>query len=164
VSDVKKRREERQDEDDESVPSGTQGSRAGATGQAGLRELPESEWRQRLAPEQFEVTRRAGTERPFTSPWLDNHEDGSYRCVGCDAVLFGSDTKFESGSGWPSFTGPAEVGRVELREDRSHGMTRTEVRCRNCGAHLGHVFEDGPGPAGQRYCINGVALEFSADR
>lgn len=125
--------------------------------------LTEEEWRSRLSPEAFEVTRRAMTERPFTSPLLDCHADGSYRCVGCGTVLFGSDTKFESGSGWPSFTAPADRERVELRPDRSHGMARIEVLCRACGAHLGHVFEDGPAPAGRRYCINGVALEFDPD-
>lgn len=137
--------------------------RSGAAGDPGARKLSESDWRSRLTPEEFEVTRRAGTERPFTSPLLDNHADGSYRCVGCGAELFESGTKFESGSGWPSFTAPASRERVELMEDRSHGMVRTEVRCRNCGSHLGHVFPDGPGPGGERYCINGVALDFQSD-
>lgn len=125
-----------------------------------FRDFTEDEWRSRLSPEAFEVTRRAATERPFTSPYLENHADGSYSCVGCGVRLFDSGSKFESGSGWPSFTGPAAAERVELREDRSHGMLRTEVLCRNCGGHLGHVFDDGPAPAGQRYCINGAALDF----
>lgn len=134
-----------------------------STSENRFRAFTEKEWRERLSPEQFEVIRRAGTERPFTSPHLENHADGSYHCVGCGAVLFESGTKFESGSGWPSFTEPAALERVELHQDRSLGMVRTEVRCRNCGAHLGHVFDDGPGPDGRRYCINGVALDFQPE-
>jgi peptide-methionine (R)-S-oxide reductase len=120
----------------------------------------EQEWREQLTPAQYEVTRRAGTERAFTGPHLEEKRDGMFRCVGCGTELFSSETKFESGSGWPSFTDPADLEQVELRFDDSHGMRRTEVVCRTCDAHLGHVFDDGPGESGQRYCINGCALTF----
>ena len=120
----------------------------------------ESEWKNLLSREAYEVTRRGATERPFTGPHLDNHADGKYRCVCCAAELFDSGAKFESGTGWPSFTEPANLENVVLKEDRSHGMVRTEVVCRACDAHLGHVFDDGPGVGTQRYCINGCALEF----
>ena len=123
-------------------------------------EPTEDDWKSRLSPEAFEVTRRGATERPFTGPFLDNHRDGSYRCVCCGTELFDSGAKFDSGTGWPSFTEPANLANVELREDRSLGMVRTEVLCRSCDAHLGHVFDDGPGPGGKRFCINGCALSF----
>lgn len=120
----------------------------------------DEQWRAELTPEQYEVLRKAGTEPPFTGSLLYNKAAGSYVCAGCGAELFGSDAKFDSGTGWPSFTEPAVAQAVELREDRSLLMKRTEVRCRRCGGHLGHVFDDGPGPTGQRWCINSAALAF----
>jgi len=123
----------------------------------------EDEWRENLTPEQYQVLRKAGTEPAFTGKFWDCHDDGMYKCAGCGAPLFSSKTKFESGTGWPSFTEPAVADAVELREDSSHGMVRTEVVCRRCGGHLGHVFPDGPGPTGQRYCINSCSLDLDPD-
>jgi peptide-methionine (R)-S-oxide reductase len=129
-----------------------------------MTELTDAEWRERLTPEQYAVMRRAATEPAFSGEYVYTKDDGVYRCAGCDAELFGSETKFDSGTGWPSFTDPVERGSVELREDRSHGMVRTEVLCARCGSHLGHVFPDGPAPSGLRWCINSVCLRLDPAR
>lgn len=122
--------------------------------------MSDDQWKEKLSPEQYRVMRECGTEPPFQNAYWNHHEDGTYRCAACDAALFSSDTKFDSGTGWPSFSDVMSNEAIELVEDDSLGMQRTEVRCKNCGGHLGHLFDDGPGPKGQRFCINSAALDF----
>lgn len=123
-------------------------------------EKSDREWQRELTPEEYQITRQKGTERAFTGIYWDHHEDGVYRCKCCHEPLFSSDDKYDSGSGWPSFTRPVNTEIVEEHRDTSHGMIRTEITCSHCGAHLGHVFDDGPGPHGLRYCVNSASLSF----
>lgn len=123
----------------------------------------EAEWRDKLSAEQYQVLRQGGTERAFTGKYWDTKADGVYRCAGCGEKLFSSETKFESHSGWPSFFQPLDSDTIDTEEDRSFGMRRTEIKCANCGGHLGHVFEDGPNPTGLRYCVNSASLDLDED-
>lgn len=123
----------------------------------------DAEWREKLSPDQYQILRQGGTERAFTGKYWDSKADGTYKCAGCGTELFSSDTKYESGSGWPSFFKPMDPSTIDEVDDRSFGMVRTEIRCSNCGGHLGHVFSDGPQPTGLRYCVNSASLDLDEE-
>lgn len=125
--------------------------------------LTDAEWRDRLSPEQYRILREGGTEPPFSGALNDEKRPGTFRCAACGEKLFEAESKYDSGSGWPSFTAPAEEGKIDERSDSSHGMERVEIRCSACGGHLGHVFPDGPGPTGLRYCVNSASLDFEPE-
>ena len=141
------------------APAGTAGAKEEPS-MEGPTKKSEKEWQTCLTPEQYKVLRQKGTEAAFTGKYYNHHEDGIYRCAACGNELFRSDEKFDSGTGWPSYVAPIRPGAVQMHEDRSFGMKRTEVTCGRCGSHLGHVFDDGPAPTGQRFCINSVSLDF----